>query len=110
MNNQRGGKTISHVVKFVQDAIEHNKRTGEYLETILNELGGNTPEDHKTDLQDIRNMNSMRMIESILDNPKTQNKTFQFVSGLKDHLNERNQLSESQRFHLESTYNSVFGW
>lgn len=97
------------IIEFVKSAIEHNKRTEEYLETILNALGAYNPESSCPTISEVRSMDSMQMIEEILDSPKSLPRTIDFVAGLKQFYEQRHGLSESQRFHLESTYQSIFG-
>lgn len=64
----------------------------------------NTSQDSSHSISDIRQMESMQMIEEILNGPNTSIQTMQFITGLKDHYSNRGTLSESQRFHLETTY------
>lgn len=67
-------------------------------------------------ISDVRNMDSMKMIEEILDfstsphgRHRVSGNTFDFVSGLLKFHDERKYLTEAQRFHLETTYHNLFG-
>lgn len=97
------------LITLAKQAIEHNKRANEYLETILSELGFYNPQDDKVPITDIRRMESMKMIEDIIESGRASYKNVNFAQGLKDHLLRTRRLTESQRFHLESTYNKIFG-
>ena len=104
MNRQQKEQLIENL-KDISKAFE---RFGVTVEQICDGFG-KAPESPKSSIVDVRTMDSMKMIEEILDSPKAQPKTLNFVSGLEEFLETRGQLSESQRFHLESTYQNIFG-
>jgi len=98
-------KNTTQLVNLLQQAIQQNSTLIGQLQSILK----NMPESHEVSILKTRGMDSMQMIESILEHPKIQHNTLNFISGLREHLEIRGQLSESQRFHLETTFQNMFG-
>lgn len=92
------------------DQFKRVEREQAKLKTIvLDFLILNHKENDGESISDIRQMDSMQMVEEILKQPKLKRNTKEFVSGLRDGLSQYHRLTESQRFHLESTYNQIFG-
>ena len=100
------------LTELVKDARSYLVCVDKQLAKIETRLKNDSLDPAKA-ITDIRQMGSMQMIEEIINarNDRTKNnrpssKTFKFILGLRDSYNQFGHLTESQRFHLETTMSS----
>ena len=99
---------------LMKTIVENQIRLGKSFEQFEKYVEGmNTSSlDPVKAITDIREMGSMQMIEEILKGQAgnfsgtPSDKTIEYVLSLKHSYNARGSLSESQRFHLETTMSS----